>query len=148
MKKYHGLMIILFLLITGNIWGQSTIYMCYTYPTTGVSVRLEIRMNHQPAFSISRNTKKVCKMYSEGRVTLSFDERATQIFDWGDEIQLNLSKNSVHYIKIKPKGNYAVFEELTEDEGRQEFAKKRYESTRDYEEDPDNLFVKTKEQKH
>ena len=52
---------------------------------------------------------------------------------WADEIQLNLLENSVHYIKIKPKGlNLIQFEELNLKKGKKEFSKKKYESMTDY----------------
>ena len=139
MKKIALISIIL-LFGTFSAFAQSTIYLCYAYPNR--LFRIPIKINNQEVFTLIAKTQKKCILYSEGKVIISFDTPTTTpdgavLGQWSDEIQLTLSKNSVHYIKIKPKGlNYVMFEELDEKEGKKEFAKKKYKSTPNYAEQP------------
>ena len=104
-------------------------------------------------FTFLSRCKKKCTLYSEGKTIISFDLPITNpvsgvTYQWADEIQLNLSKNSVHYIKIKTKGMNIFFEELSEKEGKKEFDKKKYKITPDYvEEASTNLSGTPVEQK-
>jgi hypothetical protein len=122
-------------------FAQSTVYLCYEYPNKLVPV--PIKINNQEVFTLTAKTQKICTLYQEGKVIISFDTPANNpyapdiTFQWSDEIQLTLSKGSVHYVKIKHKGlNYLQFEELSEEDGAKEFAKKKYKSTPDYTEQP------------
>lgn len=78
-------------------------------------------------------------MYSEGKLIISCDKTmnstilGTQILR--DEIQLTLSKNSVHYILIKRVAGFngwIDFRELTTQEGKKEFASRKYKPTPNY----------------
>lgn len=128
---------------------QSTVYLCYDVQFW--KQEIPIKINGQEAFSLMGDAKKVgalvmftrskkkCTLHSEGKVILSFDFDVTipitdAVIPYSDEIQLNLSENSVHYIAIKPvmKGNKMVFEELSEKEGEKEFASKKYTHNPDY----------------
>ena len=126
----------LFFCVLGT-FAQSTIHLCYSYPHRGFPV--PVKINNQEVFTLVAKTQKTCTLHSEGKVIISFDclaHRAgnpPQIYHWADEIQLTLSKNSVHYVKIKGSGLvYAKFEELSESDGIKEFEKTKYKSTPDY----------------
>ena len=125
-------------------FAQSTIHLCYSYPNSFFPI--PIKINNQEVFTLVAKTQKTCTLHSEGKVIISFDTPCVNTiasppitYQWADEIQLTLSKNSVHYIKIKANGmRYVMFEELSESDGIKEFGKKKYKSTPDYVEEPSN----------
>jgi hypothetical protein len=124
-----------------SAFAQSTIYLCYDYPNKLFPI--PIKINNQEVFTLTAKTQKVCTLYQEGKVIISFDTPANNpyaqdiTYQWADEIQLTLFPNSVHYVKIKAKGLYYVkFVELSEKDGIKEFAKKKYATTPDYMEQP------------
>ena len=118
---------------------QSTIY--FFYGKMGGNYPLQIQFNGQETFLLKKKTKKVCNMQREGKLNISF-EKSFNVgaynlrVDWADEIQLNLTRNSVHYILLKSKkGGYVMeFVELTEAQGKKELTKKDYDNTFAYDE--------------
>ena len=136
MKKVFLISVVLFLGVF-SAFAQSTVYLCYDYPNKLFPI--PIKINNQEVFTMTAKTQKKCTLYSEGKVIISFDVAAKNphapdiTYQWADEIQLNLSKNSVHYIQIKAKGLKQVqFVELSE----KEFAKKKNTVTAEYAEQP------------
>ena len=120
---------------TQGSFAQSTIYVCYDYPHKLFPI--PIKINNQEVFTLYAKQKKTCTFHSEGKVMFSFDVLCVDPFNkppayryqWADEIQLTLSRNSVHYIKISNKGmNDVKFEILSEEAGKKEFAKKKYDA--------------------
>jgi len=134
-------MVLFLFVFYGFAFGQSTIYLLYDYPNSICPV--PVKFNNQDVFTMTFKTKKVCTLYSEGKAIISFNFPCVNnyasppiTYQWADEIQLTLSKNSVHYIKIRNKGwNDLKFEELSEKDGKKEFAKKKYRATADYKEE-------------
>ena len=125
-----------------SAFSQSTVYVCYDYPHALFPI--PIKINNEEVFTLYAKQKKACVFHSEGKVMFSFNVLCKDPlhnppiyqYIWADEVQLNLSKNSVHYIKILRKGMTDVkFEVLTEEKGKKEFAKKKYDAHKyDYEE--------------
>ena len=137
MGKMKKMFLILVSIIgfTITVNAQSTIYFFYGKTGT-LNIPLQIKFNGQEVFLLKKQTKKVCNMQSAGKLKISF-EKSFNLgtynlhVDWADEIQLDLTTHSVHYIRLKmKKGGYDMtFEELTEDDGKKELTKKSYENT-------------------
>jgi hypothetical protein len=132
-----GLFFIVLLCGVLSAFAQSTVYLCYDYPNKLFPI--PIKINNQEVFTLTAKTQKVCTFYSEGKIIISFDTPANNpyapdiTYQWADEIQLTLSKNSVHYVKIKNKGmKYVQIQQLSENEGKKEFARKKYKVTPEY----------------
>ena len=127
-----------------SVFAQSTIYLFYTCPKSGIKYGLispiDIKINNEEAFTIPGRTKKTVKLHYEGKIIMSFKgENVNRIANppitWqvSDEIQLTLSKNSVHYVKINgARMDVIKFEELTEADGIELQIDKNYQSTPDY----------------
>jgi hypothetical protein len=106
---------------------------------------LDVQFNGQDVFKMNRKGKKVCHLNSEGKLVLTFNgviyNGYGTAFYVADELPLRLSKNSVHYVKIAAKGGFSIiFYELTEEEGKKEFTKKKYTDTYAYIEPSANYF--------
>ena len=128
----------MFIASTAN--AQSTIYFFFSKAVT-TNASIHIQFNRQEVFLLKEKQKKVCNMRSEGKLNISLEKSFNvgtfnQHISWADEIQLNLTKNSVHYIRLKnTKGGRAlVFEELTEAQGKRELAIRSYKDTFAYDE--------------
>jgi len=151
MKKIFAILIVLVGFNFSSAFAQSTVYLIYLYPNNICPV--PIKINNKDVFTMHFKTKKVCTLYSEGKVVISFNFPCVNnyvsppiTFQWSDEIQLTLSKNSVHYVKILHKGmNDLKFEELTEEKGKKELAKKKYNATADYVDKSSNTEDRKKE---
>jgi len=116
-----------------SAFSQSTVYVCYDYPHAWFPI--PIKINNEEVFTLYAKQKKTCVFNSEGKVMFSFNTLCKDPlhnppiyqYIWADEVILTLSKNSVHYIKIRNKGmNDVKFEVLSEKAGKKEFAKKKY----------------------
>jgi len=149
MKKIFIISIVLLLLGTFSAFSQSTIYLMYDVQFWNQTTPFKI--NGENAFLMAGDAKRIgasvlytrnkrkCTIYREGKIILSFDFKATipstgAVIPFSDEIQLNLSPGSVHYLRVKPimKGNKLAFEELSEEDGKKEFANKKYTDLPDY----------------
>lgn len=141
MSKKINLLLICFLLFMNlTAVAQSTIYFFYG-KTGGLNMPLQIKFNGKETFLLKKETKKTCFMKNEGLLTVSFEKSFSSgpyniPVSWADEIQLTLTKNSVHYIKLSMKkaGYVMAFEELTEEEGIKELKKKNYDEVHPYNE--------------
>lgn len=51
----------------GIALGQSTVYLCYTYPPNQGGV-MDISFNGEEVFKMYRKTKKICHFNSEGNL--------------------------------------------------------------------------------
>jgi len=139
MKKLFLTSIITLCVVFGA-FSQSTIHLLYDYPHAMFPI--PVKIDNQEVFTLYAKQKKECILYTEGKVLISFDvlcidpinKPPVYRYQWADEIQLTLSKNSVHYIRIRNKSLTDVkFEELSEEQGKKEFAKKKIKATANYE---------------
>jgi len=137
--KKASLISVFLLLGVFSTFAQSTIYLMYDVEY--FAPEMPIKINGEEAFSlvgekkvllvygkpifdapIYTKSKRKCTLNVEGKVILSFDVDVkignavslpplNRVIPYSDEIQLNLSQGSVHYIKINPvmKGNKMVF---------------------------------------
>lgn len=112
---------------------------------------IPIMVNNQEVFKMEGNSigkgltarysacKKKCIFKSEGKIIFSVDFKMStpaypnNVLRFATEIQLNLSENSVHYIRLSSKGiNDMQFKEITEKEAQQLLKKKSYILLPDY----------------
>jgi len=132
-------------LFNGLANGQSIVYLLYTVPPVKGGV-LDISFNGEEVFNMYRNTKKICYFNTEENLIITYDGVIYNGFGTAfymfDELQLQLSKNSVHYLKISRKGlNDLKIEELTEKDGKKEYANKKYKESLTYTEPGNNYFA-------
>lgn len=129
-KKMFFICLILSCLSFSMVSAKSIVYVF----AVEAWVPIPVKINSQEAFEMKGTPKgkdltarfsackKKCILNSEGKVIFSFEfSRINQatgtVYNYADEIQLNLSEGSVHYIQIKPKGfNDYTFKELSEKE--------------------------------
>lgn len=149
MKNIYMILFFAFMLnVLAN--AQSTIY--FFYPSTGkTEVPLNIKFNNEDAFLLKQKQKKVCTMKTEGKLIVSFggsfmvagktnvlttQRGSSRTNQWGDEIQLDLTDGSFHYIKLKMSngGRNMSFQVLTDAEGAVEMFAKSYKDTFAYNE--------------
>lgn len=129
-KNYAAFFICMLLsvLSISTVSAKSTVYVFAVESW----VPIPVKINNQEAFEM-RGTpkgrdmtarfsacKKKCTLDSEGKIIFSFEFSRTNqatgtVYNYADEIQLNLSEGSIHFIQIKPKGfNDYTFKELSE----------------------------------
>ena len=150
------MMVVVFIIVSCSVvFADSVVYLFV--PSRAVPI--PVKINNQEVFRMDGTLKgnkyatyysacqKKCVLKSEGKVIISMDfsfktsdfspSAAATVGDvtrhWANEIQLNLSENSVHYVKITSKGlNDVQFKEITEKEAQKLLKNKKYVRLPDY----------------
>ena len=132
-----------------SAYAQSTVYVFYSPKCWEPA---PIKINGKEAFRLNGTvkvkflstnysysaSKKKCTLYSEGKTIFSFEMSRSKgstgiVYKYADEVQLTLSENSVHYIKITPqRGTDYAFVEIDEKEGLKLLKNKKYVLTPEY----------------
>lgn len=104
---------------------------------------MQISFNEKQVYQIQSNQKIKCNFYSKGELTISLNgEFGSYIYS--EMTQINLQQGKSYYIKIKSAnfaGSKLSFLQMSEEEGKNEFADRRYKSLPDYNEDNNQSII-------